>query len=491
MLADGKTMPSLGQTLIPILFLIGMLSASVYLFADDSSYGPNQIALILTAGVASIIGWRNGFNWKEMRDGMVESVSMASGALFILLAVGSLIGTWIMAGVVPAMIYYGLQILDPSIFYGASVIVCAIVAVATGSSWTTASTIGIALVGVAAALNLDLGITAGAIISGAYFGDKMSPLSDTTNLAPAMAGTDLFTHIRHMAYTTIPSLVISLIIFFMIGFFSETTTEAANLGSILTSLTDSYNIGLHLMIPPALVIGLVIYKVPAFPAILIGALVGGIFAMIFQPEVVLAFAGYAGEGNEFVYLLKGFWKALYAEFSISTGSSELDDLLSRGGMASMMNTLWLIISAMMFGGVLEKIGMLETLAASILKFAKSTGSLILATLSTAIGLNLIASDQYVAIVVPGRMYRAEFARRKLHPKNLSRALEDAGTLTSPMIPWNTCGAFMAGALGVATGTYWMFCFFNMLNPVISAIYGFTGFTIEKIDPAEEEALLVA
>ncbi len=480
---EGASRPSIWQALWPILMLVVMLTASVIFFGGDSSYGPNQIALILSAMVAAIIGLKLGYKWRELQDGMVHGVSLAMGAIFILLVVGSLIGTWIMSGIVPTMIYYGLQILNPSIFYVACAIISALVAVATGSSWTTASTIGIALIGIAAAFNLNLGIAAGAIVSGAYFGDKLSPLSDTTNLAPAMAGTDLFTHIRHMLWTTIPSITIAIILFTILGFVQEpTTAEGAGLQEMLTALDEGFSLGWHLLIPVAVVLFVIYKKMPAFPALLLGALLGGVFAMVFQQEVVLT---YVGDTNlpRFLALLKGFWMALFGTFEASTGNAALDELLTRGGMESMINTIWLIVSAMMFGAVMEKTGMLSVLAQRILGAARSTGSLILATLGTAIGMNIVASDQYISIVVPGRMYRAEFEKRKLHPKNLSRALEDSGTLTSALIPWNTCGAFMASALGVPTLVYMPFAFFNYTNPVISAFYGFTGFTIV---PLEEE-----
>lgn len=481
---------TLGQAIIPVLVLIFLLACSVYFFGGDSSYGPNQIALILTAVAASIVGLRNGFKWKEIQDAMVHGVSLAMGAMFILLVVGSLIGTWIMAGIVPTMIYYGLQILNPSIFYAACCIICALVAVATGSSWTTASTVGIALVGIAGAFGLNLGIAAGAIISGAYFGDKLSPLSDTTNLAPAMAGTDLFTHIRHMLWTTVPSIIIALIIFTIIGFVGTASGGGEGLEVMLEALNNSFNIGWYLLLPLVVVIWLIIKKMPAFPALLVGALLGGVFAMIFQQDVVLTYAN-DPDLSRGLALVKGVWMALFQEFSISTGNEGLDELLSRGGMASMLNTVWLIISAMMFGAVMEKTGMLEVLAAKILGAAKSTGGLIVATLATSIGTNIIASDQYIAIVLPGRMFRAEFAHRKLDPKNLSRALEDSGTLTSPLIPWNTCGAFMAGALGVPTLVYMPYAFFNLISPFISAAYGITGFSIVKLDEEDTPVLEAA
>jgi Na+:H+ antiporter, NhaC family len=487
-----KREPSLWQALLPVLFLVGMLASSVYLFSDDSSYGPNQIALILAAMVAALIGIRNGYSWKEIERGIVHSISLAMGAILILLVVGSVIGTWILAGVVPTMIYYGLMILTPSIFYAAACVICALVALATGSSWTTAGTIGVALVGIAAAQDLNLGLAAGAIISGAYFGDKMSPLSDTTNLAPAMAGTDLFTHIRHMMWTTIPSLAIALVAFAVIGFMSPTPTDAAEIQTILVALREQFVIGPHLLLPAALVIFLVIRRVPAFPALLIGALTGCVFAMVFQQEAILTMVADDALPHGLA-LIKGAWISLFDGFALESGNAALDELLSRGGMAGMLSTVWLILAAMMFGGVMEKTLLLQRIAAGILGMVRGTGSLIGATLLTAFGSNIIASDQYISIVLPGRMFRAEYRRRGLHPKNLSRSLEDAGTITSPLVPWNTCGAFMAQTLGVATFAYAPFAFFNLINPIVAAIYGFTGFTIERIPEgaADDDDLIAA
>jgi len=485
-MSEPVKVPSLGVALAPVLVLIGLLASSVYLFGDGSSSGPNQIALILAAAFAAVLGMRLGYSWHELQEGIVHGISLSMAAVLILLVVGSLIGTWILSGVVPTMIYYGLKILSPAIFYAAACVICCLVSLATGSSWTTASTVGIALIGIATAQNLHLGLTAGAIISGAYFGDKMSPLSDTTNLAPAMAGTDLFTHIRHMVYTTTPSILLAVAMFAVAGWIGPRPQAAHDLDVILGALGASFDLGPHLLLPAALVLVLVVRRMPAFPALLIGALVGGLFAVVFQQQAVLRFVGETDLPRT-VALLKGFWIALFDGFRLESGNAALDELLSRGGMSSMLSTIWLILSAMMFGAVMERTGMLGKIAASILSMVRGTGTLIAATLGTSLGMNVLASDQYIAIVLPGRMFRAEYERRGLHPKNLSRALEDAGTLTSPLVPWNTCGAFMAQALGVATFTYLPFCFFNLLNPLVSATYGFTGFTIEKLPEVEAKA----
>ncbi len=478
-----KRQPTLGQALLPVGVLVVLLASSVYLYGDGSSSGPNQIALILAGGVAILVGLVNGYTWRVMEQGIVNGISLAMGAILILMVVGSLIGTWILAGVVPSMIYYGLQMLSPSIFYPAATLICALVALASGSSWTTASTIGIALIGIATTQNLNVGIAAGAIISGAYFGDKMSPLSDTTNLAPAMAGTELFAHIRHMVWTTTPSLLIALALFSIVGLFSAPPVASGDLQIILDELRTHFAIGPHLLLPAALVFVLVIRKMPAFPALLLGALTGGLFAALFQQPAIVTYVGETGLPYGLI-ILKGVWTALVDGFVLSSGNAALDDLLSRGGMSSMLMTIWLIMSAMMFGAVMETTKMLQQIASTILGFVRGTGSLIAATILTAIGMNIVASDQYISIVLPGRMFRAEYRRRGLHPRNLSRTLEDAGTLTSPLVPWNTCGAFMSQALGVATLTYLPFCFFNLINPIVAAVYGFTGFTIEKLPENE-------
>jgi Na+:H+ antiporter, NhaC family len=482
--AAGRA-PTLPQALLPVAVLIGLLASSVYLFGDDSSAGPNQIALILAAGVGILIGVANGFDWKTLERGIVHGISLSTGAILILLVVGSLIGTWILAGVVPTMIYYGLAVLTPGVFYAAACVICCVVALATGSSWTTAGTIGVALIGIATAQDLHLGLAAGAVISGAYFGDKMSPLSDTTNLAPAMAGTDLFTHIRHMTWTTVPSIALALALFGAMGVAAATPADTAAVEEIRAALDAQFVIGPHLLVPVAIVLGLVVARMPAFPALLIGALTGGLFAVLFQQQAVLAYVDDAGLSRP-VALLQGAWMALFAGYSLDSGHTALDELLSRGGMANMLSTVWLILSAMLFGAVMETTGMLQRLARTILGAVRGTGSLVAATLATAFGANVIASDQYIAIVLPGRMFRAEYQRRGLHPKNLSRSLEDAGTLTSVLVPWNTCGAFMAQTLGVATFTYAPFAFFNLINPLVALAYGLTGFTIEPAQAAERE-----
>jgi NhaC family Na+:H+ antiporter len=480
--SPGQT-PSLLVSLIPVATLIALLAASVYLFGDGSSGGANQIALILAAGVGLVIGVRHGHPWAALERGIVHGISLALGAMLILLAVGALIGSWILAGIVPTMIYYGLQLLSPAVFLPSACLICCFVSLATGSSWTTAGTVGVALIGIATAQGMNPAMAAGAVVSGAYFGDKMSPLSDTTNLAPAMAGTDLFTHIRHMTWTTVPSITLALLLFAALGLNAAPPQDVASVNAILSGLSQSFSLGWHLMIPVVLVLAMVVMRMPAFPALLIGALIGCVFATLFQPEATVAYAG-SPELTRGAALIKGAWMSLFDGYRLQSGNAALDELLSRGGMASMLTTVWLIISAMTFGAVMETTGMLQRIAESILGFVRGSGSLIVATLATAIGMNIVASDQYIAIVLPGRMFRAEYAKRRLHPKNLSRALEDSATMTSSLVPWNTCGAFMAQTLGVATFAYAPFAFFNLISPLMSAAYGITGFTIEKIDPAD-------
>ncbi|MBV34269.1 MAG: Na+/H+ antiporter NhaC [Rickettsiales bacterium] len=483
-MADSSTrQPSMLQALLPIGLLVILLAFSVYLYGSDSSYGANQIALIICAAVALLVGLKNGQTWRELEKGVVDGISIALGALLILLMVGALIGSWILAGTVPTMIYYGLQILSPEYFYVATCAICAIVALSIGSSWTTAGTVGIGLIGVSQGLGLSMEITAGAIISGAYFGDKMSPLSDTTNLAPAVTGTDLFTHIRHMMWTTTPALIISFVIFAIIGFNADANEQVLVLEDTLQLLNDNFNISLWTLVPMLVVFVLAFKKVPAIATILVGALLAAIFAVIFQSDVIVTFVNEPELQTGLVYL-KGVWTSLFSGFSVSTGNEVYDELLSRGGMTSMLNTMFLIITAMSFGAAMEVTGLLHKLIKTVIGVAKSTGALIGSVLATCIGMNVITADQYISIVLPGRMYKAEFKRRGLDAKNLSRTLEDSATITSPLIPWNTCGAYMAGTLGVATGAYWIYCYFNLITPFVSFIYALFNFKITPIEGDE-------
>jgi NhaC family Na+:H+ antiporter len=454
----------LGITLIPIVFLVTALAVTIKVFELDP-----HMPLISAAAVAGIVAALHGVRWKQIEAGMVHGINLALGAILILMVVGTLIGTWILGGVVPTMIYYGLKVLSPGIFLVATLIICSIVAIGTGSSWSTAGTVGVALIGVGAAMQIPLPMVAGAIISGAYFGDKMSPLSDTTNLAPAMAGTDVFSHIRHMVYTTAPGYVLSIILYGFIGTrYAGGQLESADIATMLDTLQATFLIHPLLLLPPVLVIVMVVRRVPPLPALLGGTLMGGICAVAAQSSGIADVVAAAHSG-----------------YVAATGVPMVDDLLTQGGLMSMMSTVALIVCALSFGGIMESTGMLEVIAGALLRRVKSTGSLIATTVLSAIGMNAIASDQYMAIVIPGRMYKNAFDKRGLHPKNLSRALEDSATLTSPLIPWNTCGAFMWATLGVNPLAYLPYAFVNLTNPVISIIYGYTGFTIEKVSPTDE------
>ncbi|MEG3768869.1 Na+/H+ antiporter NhaC [Alteromonas sp. 14N.309.X.WAT.G.H12] len=472
--------PSLLDAFIPIVSLIIMMGGAVYLFADDSSYGPNQIALLLGTGLAAIIGMKNGHRWKDIEAGIIKGISMSLGACLILLAVGSLIGTWMLSGTVPTLIYYGLQLLNPSFFYAATCLICAVVAMSIGSSWTTAATVGVALMGVSTGMDMSAAVTAGAVVSGAYFGDKISPLSETTNLAPAVAGTDLFEHIRYMLWTTIPSFIIALILFVIVGFSEVKTASVERIEQMQQLLGDSFHIGWHLLIPLVVLLTLAVRKMPAFPAVSIGALLGGLWAVIFQGDVVASLA--LDSDSQGIGALKVVWTALFAGVSFSTPDENLNALLSRGGMSSMLNTIWLIICAMSFGAVLERVGLLKRAVGIILHGAKSAGDMISRTILTCIGTNLVTADQYMSIVMPGRMYKKEFEKRGLNQLNLSRSLEDGGTLTSPLIPWNTCGAYMQGVLMVHPFEYIFYTFFNVINPILAVIYAYLGIKILRLEP---------
>jgi Na+:H+ antiporter, NhaC family len=451
--------PTLWEALIPIVALIAVLAVNIFGFKAEYQHVP----LILAAAVAAVMGWKLGFRWSEMEDGMVESINIGMKAMLILLVVGILIGTWIAAGIVPLLIHWGLMILNPGFFLVACCLICVVVSLATGSSWTTAGTVGVALIGVGTALQVPLPMTAGSIISGAYFGDKMSPLSDTTNLAPAVAGSELFEHIRHMLYTTVPALVIALVIYGILGSKSGATASSHTIAEFSAALAEHFKLNPLLILAPAAVFIMVALRIPALPSLFAGALLGGIFAVGVQGTAV---------ADIFTISIDGF--------AAETGNEAVDALLSRGGMFGMMPTVALIFCALGFGGIMERTKMLGTIADAIMRLARSTGSLIASTVATCIGVNCLAPEQYLSIVLPGRMYGGAYQKAGLHPKNLSRTLEDAGTMTSPLIPWNSCGAFMAGALTVSPFAYAPYAFVNLLSPVIAIVLGYAGWGIAKI-----------
>jgi len=477
--------PKVFDALIPLTFLIVLLILNIKVFGTDGLSGSNQIVLILSSAVAaSVAVGRLGYNWVTIQDGIVKSISSAMSSILILFLIGALAGTWMISGIVPAMIYYGLQVLSPAIFLIAACFISAVVSVSTGSSWTTVATVGVALLGIGKALGFEEGIIAGAIISGAYFGDKMSPLSDTTNLAPAMAGTDLFTHIRYMAKTTIPSITITLIIFLVIGFNYETNGSVDDVFSISNVILERFNITGWVFIVPGLVLFLIIRKVPAIPALLAGTLLGGVFALIFQPQIIRLIAD---EGGSYAFQgFKAIMMALYGEVKVVTSNDIVNELLITRGMGGMLNTIWLIICAMVFGGIMEVSGMLQVLAEAIIRKVHSVGSLIASTAATCIFFNVTTSDQYLAILVPGRMYADVYRKRGLKPENLSRTLEDSGTVTSVLIPWNTCGATQASVLGVATLVYAPYCFFNIISPIMTILYGYLKIGIRYYEEGELE-----
>ena len=473
---------SIWEALLPVLILVLMLAYNVYVFGDDALSGSNQFILLLGGAVAAIVGFRNKVSYKQMIDEVAENIKSTSGALFILLMVGALAGTWLISGIIPAMIYYGLQILNPTIFLMASVIICSIISVATGSSWTTAATVGIALIGIGEALGISLGMTAGAVLSGAYFGDKLSPLSDTTNLAPAMAGGELFDHIKYMLWTTVPTITVTLLVFVIIGLNLNTTGEA-DIDSIITAIDASFNINGWLFIVPIVVIVLIVKKTPPLAALLIGTILAAIFALIFQPEIVMGITN-AKELN-FQSGYQGILKAITVNTSIPTDNEILSDLFSAKGMSGMLGTIWLILCAMFFGGIMDGIGALSRITKSLLGLAKSTFGLFASTGLSCVVLNGTASDQYLAIVVPGKMFSKAFKDKGLAPENLSRTLEDTGTVTSVLVPWNTCGAYHSGVLGVSVAEYFLYAIFNWLSPIMTLIFAALNIKIKKLVSSEK------
>lgn len=478
--------PHLLISLIPVIVLMVLLIINILVYKDDATSGSNQLALLIAGAVAVFIGVVvYKIEYKQIESQIIKSIGVAIQASIILLIVGALIGMWIISGIVPTMIYYGLQLIHPTVFLPVSCIVCSIVALATGSSWSTTGTVGIALIGIGQTLGIPLGMVAGAIISGAYFGDKMSPLSDTTNLAPAMAGTDVFTHIRHMMYTSGPAIILAIIGFAILGmFYGQGSVNEADIKVVLSVIESKFNIGIHLFLVPLSVVFMVYKRVPALPALLIGTLLGGVFALIFQADLIASLI----DGGPSI---KGFYQQIvttaYDGFTIKTNNELIDSLFNRGGMKGMLPTVWLILMAMVFGGAMEGTGMLQKIAGSILKLVHGVGSLIGATLVSCVFMNMTASDQYLAIIVPGRMFKNAYEEYGLKPKNLSRALEDSGTVTSVLVPWNSGGAYNSGVLGVATLTYLPFCFFNLLSPLVSAFLAGMNLTIERLDKESTEA----
>jgi NhaC family Na+:H+ antiporter len=468
---------SITEALFPVIILVGLLAYNIFIFGDSALGGSNQFILIIGAAVAAIVGFRNKVSYQQMMEEVGHNVKSTSGAILILLMVGALSGTWLLSGVIPSMIYYGLQILTPSIFLAASLVICSIVSLATGSSWSTSATVGIALIGIGQTMGINPGMTAGAVISGAYFGDKISPLSDTTNLASAMAGAELFDHIKYMLLTTVPSILVALVVFLIIGF-NISATGSPDISDKLNAIDAAFNISPWLFLVPAVVIFLIIKKTQPLVALLAGALLGGIVAIIAQPEIVVKIA--EGTTLDFNTAYKGVMKSLTTKTSIETTNPELNDLFSAKGMEGMLGTIWLILCAMVFGGVMDAIGALARISQALLNMFHTVFGLFASTVLSCLAINVTASDQYLALVIPGKMYKKAFQDKGLHPVNLSRTLEDTGTVTSVLVPWNTCGAYNAGVLGVPTVDYFIFAIFNWISPFMTLTVAALGIKIKQL-----------
>ncbi len=449
------------EALIPVVILMGLLAYNIFV-ADGVWLGDysNQFILLMGGGVAALVGLRNKVGFGTMLSEIWENLKSVFVPIMILLLVGALAGTWLISGIIPAMVYYGLKVLSPEIFLPASVIIAAIISIATGSSWTTSATVGIALIGIGSALGISGGMIAGAVISGAYFGDKMSPLSDTTNLAPAMAGTDLFTHIRYMAFTTVPTIIVTLIVFSILSFTIDTTGDT-DLSGLLNTITTTFNITPWLFVVPGIVIALILFKTKPLIALAAGVLSAIVFAFIFQPGILDGLADSK---------LSAVITAIFTDTAIVTDNEALNDLFSAGGMKGMLWTIALIGCAMVFGGIMDAIGALARITRELLKLATTIFGLFASTVISCLGLNVIASDQYLAIVIPGKMFKKAFDDRGLAPQNLSRTLEDSGTVTSVLIPWNTCGAYQSGVLGVGVAEYFFYAIFNWLSPFMTLFF---------------------
>ena len=471
-----KNQISLTTALVPLLFLVVLLSYNVIIYGDDALNGSNQFILLVGGAIAAIIGFKRKISYDSMLEKIADNLKSVTGALLILLFVGALSGTWLISGIIPAMIYYGLQILHPSIFLPACIVICALISISTGSSWTTSATVGIALIGIGSVLKIPLGMVAGAIISGAYFGDKLSPLSDTTNLAPAMAGGDLFNHIKYMTYTTVPSILITLIVFSILNL-TQNYTVLPDTGDLLAAIKEKFTINFWLFLVPISVIFLIIRKTPPLVALLIGTLMGALFAIFFQPQILLDITGSKTLNPKIAY--RAILDAISVSTQVNTSNAILNDLFISGGMEGMLGTIWLIICAMVFGGIMDAIGALKIISNALLSWAKNTFQLFASTVASCIAINLTASDQYLSIVIPGKMFSKAYEDRNLAPENLSRTLEDSGTVTSVLIPWNTCGAYQSGVLGVSVLEYFFFAVFNWLSPLMTLIYAALSIRIAK------------
>ena len=468
---------SLFDSLIPILLLVGLLFINVNIYGDLSLEGSNQFILILGAAIAIIVGLKNKVSVELVFSSISKNIKSISTPIIILLLVGALSGTWLLSGIIPSMIYYGFNIINASFFLPACVVISAIVALATGSSWSTSATIGIALIGIGKALGFDVGVVAGAVISGAYFGDKMSPLSDTTNLAAAVAGSDLFDHIKYMMITTVPTISIALI-FFIIYNLLNLPIENITTTDYIESIKDFFFISPVLFIVPAIVILMIVKKINPVISLFVGTILAALFALIFQSELISNIINQDSNGELSTYRI--IMDAIVSETNIETNTLFLNELLSSGGMSGMLDTIWLVICAMIFGGTMEAIGALKTISLSLLKIAKSTLNLFASTVLSCITVNVTASDQYLSIVIPGKMFSQAFSDRKLSNLNLSRTIEDSGTVTSVLIPWNTCGAYQSSVLNVSVFDYFVFAIFNWLSPFMTLFIAAINYKIKRL-----------
>ncbi len=459
------------EALIPVIILMIMLAYNIFA-AEGEWFGEysNQIILLMGGGIAAMVGFYSKVSISLMITEIWLNLKSVFIPIMILLLVGALAGTWLVSGVIPAMVYYGLQVLNPTIFLPASVVIAAIISIATGSSWTTSATVGIALVGIGGALGIPSGMIAGAVISGAYFGDKMSPLSDTTNLAPAMAGTDLFTHIRYMSITTVPTIIITILVFTIISLNMD-TTGSSDVSDLLGTISNTFNITPYLFMVPGVVIGLILIKTKPLIALGTGVILAAIFAFLFQPDVLNSLSS-----SKLTTLIN----SIFTDTQITTDNEKLNELFSSGGMKGMLWTIFLIACAMVFGGLMEAIGALAKITEELLKIATTVFGLFASTVVSCLGLNVIASDQYLAIVIPGKMFKQAFHDKGLAPQNLSRTLEDSGTVTSVLIPWNTCGAYQSTVLGVGVVDYFIYAVFNYLSPFMTLFFAAFNIKIKQL-----------
>lgn len=464
--------PTILQSVIPILALIGLISLNVITLGDDTLSGANQISLLIASSVATCIALYNKVTWQDILKGILHTLSAAMPAILILMMIGALAGTWMLSGVIPAMIHYGLYILRPDYFLPAAVIITAIIAIATGSSWSTIATVGVALLGIGQTLGLNDAMIAGAIISGAYFGDKVSPLSDTTNLASATAGVNLFTHIRYMMFTTVPTILITIILFTIISLCINVQPTDMSVDAVQQTITSTYQISPLLFIVPIIVIWMIARRVEPVPVLFLGAILGAILALITQSDVITQLSGQ--ETLTFKGAYRIITQAMYGSLSINTGNPTVDTLFSTSGMAGMI-----------FGGVMEAGQFLERITSALIQRVHSTGGLVTTTTGTCLLFNATASDQYIAIVVPGKMFSNAYRKNRLAPEVLSRTLEDTGTVTSVLFPWNTCGATQSSVLGVSTFTYLPYAFFCYLSPVMSILFAWLNIKIRRLPKATD------